>query len=316
MMHVTAESTSADTPEQGPIQTVELPRTFSLPGGQIIEVRNVCPDDALALQQLFERLSDEDRYRRFFSPHHPDRAFYDRLAAIGDRGGAAVVAVDLEDTSIIAEADYELQSNGNGEMAIVVDESWRGWLGPYLVGVLAAVAAENGVPNLEALILTTNRPMRAMTRTRGEAVLPGSDWQTVRVEFSTTGRAPGWFATDRPKVLVEMRSSAYDVLDQLASDYAVVACAGPSGRPRPCPLLEGGECPLAAGADAIIIAMADDDERNSLVAGHHARHDQVPVEVVAPEQHPARCATVQAAVERALMRSATSADSDHGEPGS
>jgi GNAT superfamily N-acetyltransferase len=311
---VTPDSTF-DATESRVVGGVELPRRIRLPDGRSISVRMVEPSDAHHLERLFERMDDEDRYRRFFSPHHPAPAFFEWLAAIDDRDGVAVVVVDLADDElpIVAEADYELLENGNGEMAIVVDRQWRGWVGPYLVGVLAAIAADRGVANLEAEVLTVNRPMRTLTRNRGEAILPGSDWQTVRVEFPTSGRAPGWFATDRPKVLLETRSSPFEMLDDLASDYTVVACAGPSGRPRPCPLLDGGECPLAGGADAIVIAMPADEVRDSLEAAHQARHGQVPVEVLDPGRITSRCRAVRSAVERALVRSVATTAAEHDE---
>lgn len=290
---------------------LDLPRRTDLPDGRCINVRVVRPDDIAELQRLYDQLSDEDRYRRFFTLYHPDRAFFERLTAIGDRGGVAVVVEDLsgDDAPIVAEAEYELLENGNGEMAVVVAETWRGWLGPYLVGILAGIAADRGVPNLEAEMLTTNLPMRSLTRTRGEAVLPGSDWRTARVEFSTAGRAPGWFATDRPRVLIEARSPMFEALDELAPTHAIVACSGPTGRPRPCPLLDGGECPLAADADAIVIAMPDDAVRDSLIAAHQGRHGQVPVEVVESGLEQS-CDAVHAAVERALTRAGSAAAGD------
>ena len=297
-----ATESGHDEPES---RDAGLPRRIELPDGRTIVVRLVREGDAAGLHRLYEQLSDEDRYRRFFSMHRPHMDFFERLATIADRGGAAVVVEDLAgvDTPIVAEASYEPLANGNGEMAIVVHREWRGWLGPYLVGVLAAVAAARGVPNLEAEVLTINRPMRAVMRNRGEAFLPGSSWESVRVESSTTGRAPGWFATDRPKVLLEMRSPPFDVLERLADEYEVVACTGPTGRPRPCPMLAGHECPLASGADAIVIAMPRDDTRDELVTAHHRHHPDVPVELFPPEQRAAGCDRLADAVERALARS-------------
>jgi hypothetical protein len=167
--------------------------------------------------------------------------------------------------------------------------------------VLSSVAAARGIPNLEAEILTANRPMRALTRARGEVFMPGSGWETVRVEFSTEGPAPSWYGTDRPKVLVEMRPLSLGAINELAAaGYEVVACAGPSGRARPCPMLSGGECPLAADADAIVVAMSAEDVRDELVAAHAEHHAAVPVEIVDRGVTPLTCEVLEGIVGRAL----------------
>lgn len=270
---------------------VVLPRTIAIPSGGALEVRPVRADDVSQLVSLYERLDDDDRYRRFFSFKRPEPCFFERLVEIGERGGAGIVVVDVggadgepgalaadRDAPIVAEASYELLGNGNGEMAITVDRDWRGWLGPYLLGVLCAVAASRGIANLEAEILTLNRQMRSLTRSRGEVYLPGSDWESVRVAFPTSGPTPVWSSIDRPRVLLEMRGSPWEPLaDLAASGYEVVACSGPATRTSPCPLLDGRECPLAAGADAIVIALPEEDRVDELIQAHTARHGTVPV---------------------------------------
>lgn len=292
-----------DEPAHDP--SVDLPRRLDLPDGRAIEVRLVRPDDVDRLIALYAGLDDEDRRRRFFSTYRPDRAFFVDMATVADRGGAGVVVVDrcdpdAIDPPIVAEAGYEMLADGNGEMAIAVDRSWRGWLGPYLMAVLSEVAAARGVRNLEAEILTVNRPMRALTKARGEVFMPGSGWETVRVVFPTSGPAPSWCATDRPKVLVEMRPLALEAIEELAAaGYEVVACAGPAGRAHPCPLLAGGECPLAAEADAIVVAISADEVRDELVAAHEQRHASVPVEIVDRGATPLTCDVLRESVERA-----------------
>jgi hypothetical protein len=288
--------------------TVSLPRRIDLPSGDTLVVRPVEADDAPLLQALYDGLDDEDRYHRFFTLYHPDRWFFERLVTLDQRGGACVVAELVDDAEgtdhrrrIVAEASYELLEGGTGDMAITVAADWRGWIGPYLLGVLCAVAADHGIENLEASILTINRPMRSLTRARGEVLLPGSDWGEVRVAFPTSGPTPVWTTTDRPRVLLEMRGSPWTHLADLASSgYEVVACGGPASRRSPCPLLAGGECPLAAGADAIVIVLPRQDEVDELVRAHAARHGSVPVEVIDRRKRRLSTKTVADAVSRAL----------------
>lgn len=268
-----------------------LPARLELPGGVVLAVRSVEPDDVDAITALHQRLSPEAVYRRFFTSTLPPRSFFERLATVDERGGLGLVAEVVESPladaiGLVAEVDVEPLKNGNGEIAIVVDERWRGWLGPYLVELACREAGRRGMANLEAEVLTCNRPMRALTRSRGEAYLPHSDWQEVRVTFSTDGPAPSWLPGDRPRILVEQRGVAFDAVDGLeAAGFDVVACAGRSGSRPGCPLLAGSTCPLASGADVIVVAMPASPERDALVAAHQV--GTVPVVVVEPSRnHP------------------------------
>jgi len=314
----TARVREAGSTDSGPRQTLHacselsLPRTITLPAGGRLVVRRVAADDVPLLQELYDGLGDDDRYLRFFTLYHPDRWFYERLVTLDQRGGACVVAELVDDPDrpgpdehasrrLVAEASYERLENGSGDVAITVADDWRGWVGPYLLAVLCADAASKGIANLEASILTINRPMRALSRARGEVLLPGSDWGEVRVAFSTRGPAPLWSTDDRPRVLLEMRGSPWDHLaDLAASGYEVVACAGPAGRRAPCPLLAGGECPLAEGADAIVVALPRREEMQELVRAHADRHRSVPVEVLDRSSHRLTKRSVADAVARAL----------------
>ena len=64
------------------------------------------------------------------------------------------------------DAGDTLLPSGNGELAIVGARKWQG-VGPYLLDALVEMAAAAGVPNLEADVLTANRPMLALLRSRG-----------------------------------------------------------------------------------------------------------------------------------------------------
>lgn len=247
--------------------------------------RDVRPDDTPQLVELYRSLSPESTYRRFFTASPPHEQFVRRLTSIADRGGFSIVVLDLDAVpapTIVAEADVEPLANGAGEMAVTVSEPWRGWLGPYLVSLLRDRAARRGFDTLEAVVLTCNRPMRALTRRYGEARVPERDWESVRVVFASADTAPSWPRTTRPRVLVELRAMSVDPLSDLVdAGYDVLACGGrPPGAP-PCPMsTAAGDCPLARDADAIVVAVPDAGERERLVAAHRARHPDVPVAVL------------------------------------
>jgi hypothetical protein len=246
-------------------------------------VREAHAGDVEGLVGLYDRLDAESRHRRFFSMYRPGREFVEHLVHAVDRGGTALVAEVTGPGSarrIVAEAEFELLPNGDGELAITVDGPWRGWLGPYLLDALVEAAAARGVPNLEADLLVGNGPMRAMLRQRGDVVMPSDDWTTLRVIIGTSGRVPSWPpAGSGVKVLVEGAGTGRRSREAAeVAGVQVLACAGPVGRPTPCPVLSGRPCPLAAAADVIVVANPPDAPQwDALRAAHGELHPGVPV---------------------------------------
>lgn len=281
-----------------------LPLDVALPGGERLQFREIRPDDASALEGLFAGLDPEARYRRFFTAAGPPADYVERLSQIAERRGVGVVAVDVSDGTVVAEADAELLDNGNAEIAVTVDRGWRGWLGPYLLSLLREQASRRGIANLEAEILACNPQMHALTRSCGEALLPRPDWQTIRVVFGSDGTVPSWPATTKPTVLVEVRTTSVEALGRLVdAGYEVLACTGRTSGGPPCPMLaDDGDCLLARTADVIVVAVPDADERNRLVDLHRRRHGDVPVvPIEVGPGHPMTGASLIEAAERGLV---------------
>lgn len=142
--------------------------TVPLSGGRVLTVRAIRRADVAGLDALFEGLSDEDRYRRFFGFSHPGPKFLEQLARAAEEGGYRLVAVvSGARDSIVAEAGYAMLPDGNGEFALTVADGWRGWLGPYLLDSLVWIAAARGVPNLLADVLLENTRMLTLLAHRG-----------------------------------------------------------------------------------------------------------------------------------------------------
>lgn len=142
--------------------------TISLSDGRTLTVRPVSEADVDGLEELFEGLSDEDRYSRFFGLSHPGRKFLEQMTRAAAEGGYRLVAVlSGREDRLVAEAGYAILPDGNGDFALTVAAGWRGWLGPYLLDALVAAAAARGVPNLQADILITNVRMLALVSHRG-----------------------------------------------------------------------------------------------------------------------------------------------------
>lgn len=246
----------------------------ALPSGERLVIRDVTAADVAGLGRLFASLSEEDRYRRFFSCFHPDDRFLRRLVTVGERGGAALVAeigtAGAAPPSIVAEAEFVLLPNGNGELSMVVAAPFRGWLAPYLLDVLVEVAAGMGVPNLEADVLAQNGPMLAVLRHRRIAVIPRDDWSIVRVCIGTAGPGPTWPPrSSGRRVLVEVPGGRWSDA-QGDDDLVVLACSGPSPSCR-CPVLDGERCRLLDGADEVVVVpRAGDEAWSALLAAQRS----------------------------------------------
>jgi len=312
-VHVPAPDDEPDrTP---PDRTQFAPLEVALPDGRRLRVRRLTGDDVAAVHALYEGLDLEDRRLRFLSTFHPPRSFVARWLA-PERGlvlGAFVsTPSDGPDGTdapngpgpagerLVAEAGYALLPNGNGELGITTAGDWRGWLGPFLLDVLAAAAHRAGVPNLEADVRLDNRPMLGLIRHRGAAVVTQPAWGEVRLVMGTAGHAPGWSprrAPGRVRVLVESPAGRWTPAagDRAAppddATVEVIGCAGPHGRPGGrCPLLDGGHCPLVEGADAVVVVTPADGDPSfeALAARHEGDADGPPTQ---------RCGTAAAVAE-------------------
>jgi len=259
----------------------EYVRTFDLPDGRTMTVRHRDPADVSGLAELYDGLSLDDRYHRFFSGGMP-KDFVEQWTHVADQGGVGLVAVVANGGEhIVAEAGYALLPDGDGELALTVARDWRGWLGPFLLDALVHEAANRGIPNLQAEILVDNGAMFALVRSRGYAILDHGDWSSVRVTIGTAGYPPGWpEADERPRVLVETPSGRWPALHARgASGLQIIGCPGPTR--HGCPALAGRPCPLAAHADVIVFAFPPSDAQAQAILNAHTRlHEDVPLLIV------------------------------------
>jgi hypothetical protein len=263
--------------------------TIDLADGRTMVVRPTSAADAERICALYGDLSIEDRHRRFFGAFRPRLEWCRRWATVADRGGFGVIAVvspgrtaegEVAGEEVAGEAGYAIRPDGDGDLAVTVATAWRGWLGPYLLDVLVRHAAKVGMTNLQADVLLENGPMLSLLRRR-DPVAMGHDDGAVRLSIGTTGSVSSWPARERrPRVLVEVpgRRWAGERLADSAG-LATAMCSGPAGRMRSgCPVLEGGRCPLADTADAIVVLLDPDDERTQqLIDSHRRNHPGTPV---------------------------------------
>lgn len=138
-------------------------RTMVLADGTQVQVREIQPQDAPALQRLVGRLSEQSIHLRFFGPMDElsdKKARY--FAEVDGEDQYALVALDPEDDGeIVAVVRYDREDGTDrAEYAALVEDRLQGrGLGLGLTHALIQAARERGVKDFEALVLPENRGM-------------------------------------------------------------------------------------------------------------------------------------------------------------
>jgi RimJ/RimL family protein N-acetyltransferase len=163
-------------------------RTISLRDGTLAHMRPIRADDAPRLVALYDRLSGDTRYHRFFSVMQrlpPDWANF--LAAVDYESRLALVVESPSDPdTLIAVARYEpTRRSDTAEVAFVVQDGWqdRG-VGTVLFGELLAAAQLNGVRCFRAWVLADNRRMLDLIARFGEVRERSIDQGVVELGFT------------------------------------------------------------------------------------------------------------------------------------
>lgn len=132
-----------------------------LTDGTPVTLRHIRPEDESALTALYERLSPETSYQRFFTVMRrlpPDWAHilanvdYDRrmaIVALGPSGELIGVARYVHD-----------ERAQEAEIAVVIEDRWQGrGLGTRLLGELVGYAEARGIRRFRAYVLADNLRM-------------------------------------------------------------------------------------------------------------------------------------------------------------
>ena len=170
-------------------------RTLPLPGGRRVRLRPIRPDDAPRLVELYERLSQQSAYQRFFTVMQrlpPDWAQF--LAAVDHQRRFALVAEEAaaREPTLVGVARYEpLPDNETVELAVVVQDSWQGQgLGTLLLRELLHAAELNGLHRFRAYVLADNRRMLHLLRRHTDVHEQRRDGSVIELALSRKGLAP------------------------------------------------------------------------------------------------------------------------------
>lgn len=130
-----------------------------LPDGSVIHIRPIMREDRALLEQGFERLSDESRYRRFL---HPVKRLgsreLDYFTRVNHTDHEALVALGPHGTEPVGVARYvRLDDPDCAEVAIAVVDAWQGkGVGTVLLHDLVERAKAAGVRRFSAVCLADN----------------------------------------------------------------------------------------------------------------------------------------------------------------
>jgi acetyl coenzyme A synthetase (ADP forming)-like protein len=180
-----------------------------LADGGTVHLRPIRADDDDALLGLYERLSDESIYLRFFSPvSRPTASQLDRLTNLDYRDRFALAAQLGDDIVAVARYDRNPDTD-HAEVAFTVQDDQQGrGLGTIMLEHLAAVARTHGIRRFYAETLPDNRKMLGVFRDAGYVVEREFADGVVNVAFSIEPTPASVSVQEEREQVSESRSMA------------------------------------------------------------------------------------------------------------
>ena len=137
------------------------PQVVRLHSGDLVRIRQVRPGDVPALARAYAKLSEESRYRRFFTamPELSETILH-AAAEVDHENHEALVALPLLSGEIVGECRFiRLPDHPDtADLAVTVVDAWqRRGLASALLARLSARALEVGIAYFSAEILAENR---------------------------------------------------------------------------------------------------------------------------------------------------------------
>ena len=168
--------------------------TITLRDGARVTLRPIAPQDKPLLAASFERLSEESRYRRFFTVKKElSAAELDYLVDVDHSDHEAIIAIDPSSGEALGIARY-VRATDDGqvaEVAVTVADDWQGLgLGHALLDRLTYRARREGVRRFTALIQSDNPRPSGCSRA---PVMPGAG-SAVGFQKSVASLGLGFYA--------------------------------------------------------------------------------------------------------------------------
>jgi acetate---CoA ligase (ADP-forming) len=195
--------------------------------GRTVRIRPIRVHDSEKVLQLYERLSPESMYLRFFSPVPAEMARRTERLTQVDQDEHVVIVAELGD-DLVAMARYDRQSPGDtAEVAFVVDDDHQSrGLGTLLLEHLAAIGRDQGIRRFVATTLPQNHRMLEVFRDAGYEVASRFEQGAIDVSFAIEPTGASLAA----QLEREHHAEARSIAGLLAPSS--IAVIGASRRPR------------------------------------------------------------------------------------
>jgi RimJ/RimL family protein N-acetyltransferase len=173
-------------------QTVEQVSRAELVDGSVISLRRLDSDDADDVVRLYESLTDDECYYRFFTLHPAHLQDYARFITERSNDQYCLGAFDSE--KLLGVANFvACKTPGYAEVAVVIahNQHLRG-VGTALLRRLEEIAKKNGLHRLVAEVLAANYLMRRVMTDAGWPCSRHLDGSVLHVEIdlNTVNAAP------------------------------------------------------------------------------------------------------------------------------
>jgi acetyltransferase len=165
----------------------ELEDQISLPNGELLRIRPLRRGDDLPIRQLYENLSPDTRYLRFFSPMPllPDPVL--SLISCVDycRRLALLAELDTPDgVQVVALGSFAAMDHNTAEVALVVADQWqRRGIGTVLASKVLLAAEARGFDRFVAHMLHGNAVIRRLLNHAAVIVSTKTQYAVSEVSF-------------------------------------------------------------------------------------------------------------------------------------
>lgn len=149
-------------------------------------LRPIRPGDAPALTRLYDRLSPESAYQRFFAVMRRLPPDWARILADVDHDRRAAIVAAGPDGELIGVARYGTEPGADeAEIAVVVQDAWQGrGLGTILLSALLDHAVSRGITKFLAYVLADNHRMLRLVGRQGVMTERSHDQGVVSLRFT------------------------------------------------------------------------------------------------------------------------------------
>jgi GNAT superfamily N-acetyltransferase len=157
-----------------------------------VRLRPIRQDEGPRLLALYDRLSPESLYFRFFAVPDKDRARADYLAQVDYATRYALVAEIGGEIGGVARWERDLADPSRAEVAFTVADDLQGrGLGSLLFRRLATLARAQGIATFEAEVLPNNEKMLRVFERSSLAQTSRSDPPALHVTITLGHATPG-----------------------------------------------------------------------------------------------------------------------------